>query len=320
MDLRPTVLHLAVGVKRGLYRREGPPPAPTPLSKGPELPSPPTTRAGKPIRERILLYGDSDAGKTFNYLTTARWHQRRGSDAVFYGICTPGNEWDRFFAPGGEFEDLENVVPYDVQDIQEYFDAYDTIRKAVDAKLKRRGDKDAIEDWLCVDVIDDAWKAAGDEYAKREWKGQDLGSKWAVEGGDYPVEGWEWGPINARYRAFAQNRVIRFPGHVMALAWDKALQEAAKSTGKGGETQEVRDTFALVGMKPAGQKEDYKRFHTLLHLAKNPKGEWVVRTARDRQRPRLGVVQERGRAVTYQPHKLRDFMLEYLVKTAGWKL
>lgn len=273
------------------------------------MPSPPTTRRGKPIRERIMLFGDSDAGKTYNFLKIAEWHQRRNSEATFFGICTPGNDWDRQLGPGGEFEQLENVETFDVEDMQDYYDAYEQLRAGAGA-----------DDWLCVDVIDDAWKAASDEYAQREWKGQDIGTKWATEGGDFPIEGWEWGSVNARYRGFAQNRVIRFPGHVMALAWDKPLAEVAKSSGKGGETQEVRDTFALVGRKPAGQKEDYKRFHTLLHVGKSPKGEHVIRTARDRQRPRLGELVERGKAVTYTPHKLRDFFMEYLVRTAGWRI
>jgi len=273
------------------------------------LPSPPTTRQGRSIRERILLYGDSDSGKTYNFLTVAKWHQRRGSPATFYGIVTPGNEWDRFFMPGGEFEDLENVVYFDVEDIQDYFDAYDK-------KIKPRAKAD---DWLCLDVIDDGWKAAQDEYAKREWKGQDLGTRWAVEGGDFPVEGWEWGTINARYRAWVQNRVLRFPGHVMALAWDKDLMPDSR-TGKSGEMQEIKETFGLLGHKPAGQKEDYKRFATLLHLGRNSRGEWVARTARDRQRERMGKIIEKGKAVTYQPQKMNDFMLDYLRRIAGWSL
>jgi hypothetical protein len=283
------------------------------------LPTPLTTPAGKVIRERLLGFGDSDSGKTFNYLKIAEWHQRRGSDAVFYGICTPGNEWDRFFMPGAEFEQLENIHPIDVQDIQDYFDAYDEILKLVNRKLKKAGSDGAwVEDWLAMDVIDDAWKACANEYAQKQW-GTDLGSKWNTEGGKYPVEGWEWGPINARYSAFAQNRLIRFPGHVMAMAWDKDLMEESK-TGKGGETAEVRDLFGLLGKKPAGQKEDYKRFHTVLHFGKNPRGEFVVRTARDRQRPRLGEIVQRGQVEAYTPHKLKDFYMEYLVKTAGWKL
>ncbi len=273
------------------------------------MPSPPTTRAGKQIRERILLFGDSDAGKTFNFLTVAAWHQKRGSDATFYGICTPGNEWDRFFMPGAEFEHLENVVPIDVEDIQDYFDVYDN-------QIKPHAGPD---DWLALDVIDDVWKACQDEYAKRTWKGQDLGSKWATVGGDFPIEGWEWGTINARYRAFVQNRIARFPGHVMAMAWEKTMQEAAKSSGKGGESQEVRDVFGLIGQKPAGQKEDYKRFSTLLHLAKDPTGQWVVRTARDRQRVKLGRIVERGNAASHYPVPLNDFYREYLMKVAGWK-
>lgn len=272
------------------------------------MPAPPTTRSGKPIRERIMVFGDSDAGKTFNYLKVAEWHQRRGSDATFYGLCTPGNEWDRHLMPGAEFGELENVEPIDVEGIQDYFDAYD---KQI---LPHAGP----DDWLAVDVIDDVWKACQDEYAAHEWKGKDLGSKWATEGGDFPIEGWEWGRINARYRAFVQNRIARFPGHIMVMAWEKDLMPDSKS-GKMGESQEVKATFGLVGHKPAGQKDDYKRFATLLHLGKNAKGEHVIRTARDRQRPRLGNLVERGKVTSLFPVPATDFFRQYLVGIAGWK-
>lgn len=273
------------------------------------MPTPPTTRTGRQVRERILLYGDSDSGKTYNFLKVAEWHQRRGSDAVFWGLCSPGNEWDRLLMPGAEFEHLENVRPFDVEDMQDYFDVYD-------GEIRPHAKP---EDWLAIDVIDAAWQAAQDEYAKREWKGRDLGSKWAAEGGQYPITGWEWGSINARYRAFIQNRVLRFPGHVMALAWEKELQDAAKSSGKGGEDQDVLDVFGLVGRKPAGQKDDYKRFSTLLHLAKSADGKHVVRTARDRQRPKLGRIVERGKAVSHYPVEVGDFFMTYLVKVAKWR-
>lgn len=276
------------------------------------MPTPPVIQMGqieKLVRERILLYGDSDSGKTYLYLTIARYYQMRKAKGTFYGLCSPGNQWDKFFGPGGEFEGLENVVPFDVEEIQDYFDKFDK-------KIKPKATKD---DWLCIDVISDVWGAAGDEYSKKENKGRDLGEAWATTGGDYPVEGWQWGRINARYRSFAQNRLLRFPGHLVGLAWDKDLQEAAKSSGKGGESDEVRDLFGLIGKKPAGQKEDYKRFDTIIHLGVNGRGEHVARTARDRQRDRLGDVIQRGTAQVFRGQPISNFFLEYLVKIAGWK-
>lgn len=274
------------------------------------MPSPPVTRSGKPIKERILLYGDSDSGKTYNFLKIAQWHQRRGSSATFFGICSPGNEWDVFLAPGGEFEDLENVVAIDVDHIGEYYDAYD----------KRIKPKAGPEDWLCVDVIGDAYNAAKDEYAQREWKGMDLGQKWGLEGGEYPITGWEWGPINARYNGLAQNRIMRFAGHVMVLAWDRELKDDSRS-GRSGERDEIKQTFSMVGYRPDSQWDDYKRFKTIIHLSKNIRGDFVMRTARDKQRPIVGEVVEKGKANRiYKPAEVGDFMRTYLRAIAGWTL
>lgn len=274
-------------------------------------PSAPTTRSGAPVPERILLFGDSDAGKTYSFLTVAKWHQRRGSKAHFYGITSPGNEWDLFFLPGAEFEDLDNVTFFSAQEAQDWFDIYD---KKIAPRAKPH-------DWLCLDVIGDIWEAVKNEYAQKELGSTDLGSAWMVDGTEkYPVEGWEWGRPNARYAAFAQNRVLRFPGHVMALAWEQQLQEESKTTGKGGEKQQVKEVFGLINRKPRGQKLDYARFRTILHLGKNPKGEWVMRTARDKQRQRVGEIITRGNNTTYKPAKVRDFFLDYLKPIGGWSL
>lgn len=275
------------------------------------MPSPPTSRAGNPIPERMLLFGDSDAGKTWWLLKIAEWHQKRGSDAHFYGLCSPGNTWDPFWLPGAEFEHLENVTYFNIgTDVQEYFDVFDR-------KVKSRARP---QDWLAVDVIGDVRGAATDEYSYREFKGKDLGSAWGTTGGKYPIEGWEWGSINRRYAAFCQNRVLPFKGHVIAMAWDRDLHEAAKSTGKGGDTPHLRGVFEQVGKAPAGDKEDYKRFRTIIHLSKNGQGEHVARTVRDKGRPgRLGEVVEMGKVTQFRGHKITNPYTDYLMKIGGWK-
>lgn len=274
------------------------------------MPTPPLIKIGiveMPAKEKILLYGDSDLGKTYNYLKIAEWHQRRGSKAKFYGICTPGNEWTKFWTPGGEFAHLTNVQFFPVTDIQDYFDAFDK-------HIKRQA---KTEDWLALDVIGDAWNASMEEYAEREW-GTDLGSKWATEGGKYPIGGadWPWGSINARHKALIQNRMLRFPGHLMCMAWDKKL-----STKEGEEKdQQALELFSLVGYKNVGQKDDYRRFDTVLHLSLNGEGKRVVRTVRDRGgRKRLGNVVQMGKSQAFHGVPVGDFFTQYLVGVAGWK-
>lgn len=274
------------------------------------MPEPRKSKAGHPIRERILLFGDSDAGKTWWLLKIAEWHQRRGSDAHFYGLCTPGNSWDVFFLPSAEFEDLDNVTFFEVTDAQDYFDIYDN-------KVKRQARP---QDWLSVDVLGDLRASTIDEGVKRDNRGRDLGSAWATTGGDYPVSGWDgWGPVNARYAAFTQNRLLPFPGHVLCMAWERDLAEPSKSSGRGGDSAEVRDLFGPIGAKPMGEKNDYKRFRTIIHLGKNGRGEHVARTARDKQRTRLGELVEIGKVTQFRGHKISNPYTDYLMKIGGWR-
>lgn len=259
-------------------------------------PTCPTLPSGRPIHERLLLFGDSDGGKTRALLSIAKWHQKRGSDAVFY-VINNDYSFDRMMIPSGDFGDLENVVVENVVTMQEYIDA----AKSFQSKMRSH-------DWFTVDRLDAAWEAAQDEYAERKW-GQDLGSYWATQGpvdsgDDYPIAGWDWGSINKRYRSLANNYVMRMPGHVMCMSGQSPLREASKR-GKGGEDKYVGDLFSKIGYKPAGQKEDSKRFHSVIYMGKGLKG-WRMQRANDRERD-------------WEVKDVGDFMKSYLISVAGWK-
>lgn len=279
------------------------------------MPTPVMTTTGKILRERIMLYGDSDSGKTYNFFKVAEWHQRRHSDAHFYGITTSGNgaSWDLFLM--GEFADLTNISFIEVETMPDYYTAMEKIGKDVQPG----------KDWLCVDVIGDAWEDAQQDYARREW-GMDISAKWMTEGGfKHPISAdagkekpWNWQPIKSAYFGFAKNRVMPFPGHVMVLAWDKQLPEEMKDA-------EARNLFDPVGRMPVGRSDEYSRYNTIIHLGKNGSGEHVWRTVRDRQREhRLGILKEipkpgGGVEVRNVPEKAGDFMRDYLMRV-GWKL
>lgn len=268
------------------------------------MPSPPLTAAGRPVLERQLFMGDSDAGKTYAYLKIADWHQRRGADTTFYGLTTSGNDWTKLLAPGAEFGHLENVVEEPVAEIQDYFDTYDRFRK-----------KAKPGDFLALDVVGDAWAACQDEYAEREW-GTDLGTKWATSGGQYPIGGadWPWGSINARYRKLMQNKLLRWPGHLVCMAWEAPL-------GDKDTEAHFLSIFGLVNRKPIGQKDDYRRFDTIIQFGFNGRGERVVRTLKERGgRRRLGEFKEKGKATTHVGESVPDFFLTYLKGIAGWSL
>lgn len=267
-------------------------------------PTPPFTRAGTPIHERILLYGDSDAGKTRALLSIAKWHQKRGSDAVFY-VINNDFSMEAMLSPSGDFGELENIVVENVVDMDEYLSAAETFRK----KMRSH-------DWFTIDRLDGSWEAAQDEYSTRRW-GKDLGSYWAqavdsrTGGEDFPIAGWDWGVINRRYRSLANNHMLRMPGNVLCMSGQTGLKVASKG-GKGGEDPFTQSTFDRLGLKPAGQKEDAKRFNTVIHMGHGLRG-WRMRRANDR---------ERNWGVDGDAHptlEVKDFMKDYLVRIAGWK-
>jgi len=265
------------------------------------MPNPPIARSGLPLLERILLYGGPDSGKSRALLTVAKWHQKRGSDAVFY-VVSNDMGYHPLLMPGGEFDELENVVVEEAMNMAEHFDA-----------VRRFNKKIRPHDWLSVDLLSAVWEAAQDEYAEREF-GVDLAEYWATErpkgSDDYPVKGWEWGPINKRYRSFAMNEVMRCRGHVLCMSGQRQLKEASRS-GKGGEDPQLAAIYQRIAWAAAGQKDDTHRFHTVLHLKPNAKRDrWTMTTARERARTR--------EPMTGEP--LRDFFIDYLRGRAGWAL
>lgn len=278
------------------------------------MPTPTYTKSKQLILERILLYGGSGVGKSHSYLTVAKWCQRRRSNATFYVIQTPGNgsAYQMMMGPGGDFYDLENVHIEHVDTMDDYTEAAQMIRR-----------KGTPEDWLAIDLLDDAWGAAQDEYARRRW-GEDLSGYWITmdaiaddDDPDYPIKGWDYGRINGRYRTFAQTNMIRFPGHLMCMSTEDKLKPDSKS-GKSGEKQDVKDLYGITGYKARGQKADGHRFNTVIRLGKSNKGEFRAQTANEKNKGReyFGVQMRNG----FRMEPINDFFMDYLVKKAGWKL
>jgi len=272
----------------------------------------PVLRNGKQVRERIGIYGPPKVGKTHLFFTIAKWHQDLGSDAKFYAISTDTSY--EVLSMNPEFVELENIIWEDVVIMQDYIDAARKFNS-----LMRP------QDWLSVDLMADAWAAAQDEYARVQTKKaggnlEDMGDLWATSGGGdgYPIEGWEWGMPNARYRVFANNLILRAPGHVFLVYGQKDLMKESGS-GKTGESKDTKEMFGHIGLKPTGQKEDPFRYHSILHISSLGDKEQGISTAGERwgNRERLGKKMSNGQV---RDEPMTDFFLDYLVKVAGWEM
>lgn len=268
-------------------------------------------KTGKPIRERICAYGPPGVGKTHLYLTIALWHQKLGSDAMFYALSSDLAYEALTMNP--EFADLENLHYTDVCDFEDYVKA----ARGYTEKMRP-------QDWLSVDLMDGAWSAVQDEFARVQTKAsggnlEDMGDLWATRGktDEYPISGWEWQMPNARYRILANNILLRCPGHLY-LAFGQAELKPDSASGKSGEDTKVKEMFGHIGSKPKGQKDDPFRYHTILHVDSNGHHKQKMATAKDR----FGARRELGKRMSagqLRDEPIDDFFMDYLVGVAGWE-
>lgn len=288
---------------------------------------------GQPIQERIGVYGLPKIGKTHLYFNIARWHQELGSDAKFYALNN-----DTSFPVlwmNEEFQGLENIEWQDVNYLQDYINwarHYHSIMRP--------------QDWLCVDLLDGAWAAAQDEYARAlaKEKGEnfeDIGDLWmfggltttTAQGGQktteakYPIGGWDWGYPNGRYRVLANNYILRGPGHRFLISGQQELQKptpAMESKEKDIDRKRRKMFEHLGGLAPAGQKEDAFRWHTVLHVdvaerdeeGKPSRQKFSTAGERYGYRRWLGQKMSNGQV---RDEVLDDFFMDYLVKVGGWE-
>lgn len=279
------------------------------------FPAPPTNKRGDPMRESIMIFGDADQGKTHLLFTIAKWHQTLGSDAQFY--CANTDNSYETLLDNPEFEDLENIQWQQVSEFQESVD----LVKGYNRKARAR------HDWIVLDLAGTMWDQAQDEYAAQQSKrlGVDidnLGDLWKVEnpGGEkHPVEGWEWGPINVRYRRLANNALVVSPAHLFLVYGHKDLPKES-SSGDNEDMAQKRGTFKHVGKLPVCQKEDPRRWNTILHVERIAEKQQGIITAKEKSARRRRMGKQMGRATIMRHEPINDFMMDYLVGVAGWRI
>jgi len=180
---------------------------------------------------------------------------------------------------------------------------WDELQEDTDYILKTGGK----DDWLVIDQADQPWG-----YVQAYYIEQIMGKKphqfffdFKKGGGrGNPMAGAygeNWNIINQMYRDWMVRQVLRFKGHVLAVAKSEPIGE--------GDEALARKYFGPYGVKPRGQKDLGYQFDSIL-LTK------FGRTGNDYQ---LTTVGDTNRAkLDEQP--LNDFAVEYLVKIAGWKI
>jgi len=277
------------------------------------MPTPPTLPNNQTIKERINIFGLAGIGKTHQYFQIAKWHHDLGSDAMFYAVNTDTSFEVLYFNDGFQLPNLHWT------DCTSFNDMYEAA-KMYHGKLRP-------QDWLCIDLQDDAWSLVQDEYTQIRAREQgisidNLGELW-ITGGEtkkYPIEGWDWQTPNARYRALTNNYILRGLGHRFIISRQTDVMEPSAGMKEDPISKQNRLLFERHGVKPGGQKEDPSRWHTILHVTSAGEKKQKISTAKERwgTRRHMGHVTGNGKQVLGEV--LNDFFLDYLIGVAGWTM
>lgn len=252
-------------------------------------------------KERILIYGRSNCGKTSSWLALGDWKHRTNSDFNIHVADTDG-VWDIVRPVTGELDDIQVTRLY----TDEYREWLDWVKKTR-ANVKPN-------DWVVVDMIGKAWEAAQTYYWSQV--GSDdlladiyLANQRALETkgaeGKYMAgaHGANWGLIN-RYHAAFFEKVVNMPCNVLCVTSANEVRD---------DSDPALKNHYKVGWSPAGQKLMAHGFPTLLFAAQTPR-EWVYTTIRE-----LGPIGYPKREYL-KGESVDDFVMTYLLGTAGWRM
>lgn len=261
--------------------------------------------ASTPRREKILLFGEANSGKSSAWVSIAHWLAKTKSTAKVRVLDTD-MAWDAMYDPA--IEPAVEVVSSDKDNADEW--------PGIMQRFKKVSEPD---DWVVIDMVDQPWEAARGWFWKTK-EGDSLAEVYLRQttgdnvdiGGPY---GRNWDVINKLYddmvHPFFSARCHKLACTPAQEIWvDKGGLAANKS-----DQEWVRFKY-----KPRGQNRLAHGFHTILLAQRIPSGrdqEWVLTTTKERGPIGLPKrVELKGEPVTEN----MGFVGSYLTKVAGWRL
>lgn len=251
-------------------------------------------------RERLLVYGNAGCGKTKAALDIAK-----AIDTKMW-VADNDRAWERMlegkdFAERVDFRDVRGEAYRD--DVHPWLSMMEYVTAA-----SRGMDRD---DWLVVDMATIAWSWC-QGYFTQEVFGREIDEYFvdarrrqveAGQRGGNPFDGMmDWPAIGRMWDKFF-DAVLNARGHVYLIAELAPIMDA----GQVQDKVEVKNLYQRLGGKPKGQKQMDHVAQTVLWMGQTVKGDWVMTTAKDRERERM------------ERLAWDDFGEAYLKGIAGWK-
>lgn len=272
-----------------------------------------------PAAERILLMGGMNSGKSTCWVNWAEQLQKSSPESKVF-VCDTDFATERML--GGWYEGTEEYCGIKWE---KYKNVYAHIPVLWDEYLafsdfaKRHPTK---KDLVVVDMVDKPWEAVKENFVEKVY-GQQLdefflekkiGSVESKKQAGNPLgdaHGNSWDIINKRYRRF-QNDVFYYC-KAQIVGCTPAAAVNMEDQDRGGDSKEIKNLYGKYGYKPVGQKGLGHLFHTILLLKDERKGHTVTTV---KERDIKGFEKRRE----LQGEVYEDFVMDYLVLVAGWRL
>lgn len=262
-----------------------------------------TLHPTSPRREKLLVYGRPNSGKSSTWVSIADWTAKTSSTSRIH-LATTDRAWDAMRYP--EIEDVVTATELDLSDFEPWFEW----AKKTAANVGR-------DDWIVVDKANHAWEGAQEYFWHRKTGGNLLadvfyehqqavetkGQRGSFMGG---AHGANWDLIKRYYNAFI-SPLVNAPCHLLFCTDAKELREDM-------EGYAILKEQWKVGWMPAGEKNLPGFFHTWLFTAETPRG-WLYTTVRDKTglgQPKRDLL--RGATVE------TGLVMDYLLPVCGWEL
>jgi hypothetical protein len=288
-----------------------------------------------PVLERILAFGVTGSGKSYQWLKIAEVLKPTG--AIFRVLDTdnaiPFMLETQF--PQLKPENGGNVYVHQSFTWPEYKTGVNWLQRRPPSKeeveylsvmepnVLKDWQKNPVKpiDWTVVDMADNAWRTV-QSYFVQEIFGEDPGDYFLqirremqvgirkTKRGEMPaspvmegLDGWkDWAVINKLYDDWMLPIVYRIPTHVYTTAKVEHLDTRTE------KDEEVLMLYGDLKIRPSGQKALGHQMHSLFLMVPG-KSEWFITTIKDR-----------GGRSYFNKTKLISFYNQYLVAKANWPI
>lgn len=151
-------------------------------------------------------------------------------------------------------------------------------------------------DFYIFDTVSESWKFIQKHAREQKW--------WRLDKDGKPKsEDMDWTHVNSDYQELYRG-FMNTPGHLLVTADVDPVSEK-------NDDRATRAVFGPFGVKPKGQKDLWRLFHTVLLMQRSRSQGWTMTTVRERIRSREYLSEvEVGEG---------DFVERYLKGVAGWR-